>query len=56
MPMMMASFPSGGSLRSKSIIDLTLDDDDDGAGDKNAIEVSYLRITARQSITLIPSL
>ena len=26
--------------RSKSIIDLTLDDDDDSAGDKNAIEVS----------------
>jgi len=26
--------------RAKSIIDLTLDDDDDSAGDKNAIEVS----------------
>jgi hypothetical protein len=26
--------------RSKSIIDLTLDDDDDGAGDRDAIEVS----------------
>jgi hypothetical protein len=26
--------------RSKSIIDLTLDNDDDNAGDKNAIEVS----------------
>jgi len=26
--------------RSKPIIDLTLDDDHDGAGDRNAIEVS----------------
>jgi hypothetical protein len=43
--------------RSKSIIDLTLDDDDDSAGDKNAIEVSELGITqtARHSVTLIPS-
>lgn len=44
--------------RSKSIIDLTLDDDDDSVGDKNTIEVSWLGITqmARHSVTLIPPL
>ena len=44
--------------RSKSTIDLTLDDDDDSTGDENAIEVSWLRITqtAQHSVTLIPPL
>jgi hypothetical protein len=43
--------------RSKSTIDLTLDDDDDSTGE-NAIEVSKLRITgtAQHSMTLIPPL
>ena len=42
--------------RSRSTIDLTLDDDDDNVSDKNVIEVSWLRITrtARHSVTLIP--
>ena len=42
--------------RSRSTIDLTLDDDDDSVNDKNVIEVSWLRITrtARHSVTLIP--
>ena len=31
--------------RSRSTIDLTLDDDDDSVNDKNVIEVSWLRIT-----------
>ena len=41
--------------RSKSTIDLTLDDDDDSTGE-NAIEVSKVRITrtAQHSVTLIP--
>jgi hypothetical protein len=44
--------------RSKSIIDLTLSDNDDSAGDQNAIEVSWLRITqtARHNVILIPPL
>jgi hypothetical protein len=45
--------------RSKSTIDLTLDDDDDdSADDKNAIEEasSELPETARHSVTLIPPL
>ena len=43
--------------RSKSTINLTLDDDDDSTGE-NAIEVSWLRITqtAQHSVTLIPPL
>src|SRR5277367_4836860 len=42
--------------RSRSIINLTLHDDDDSVSDKNVIEVSWLRITrtARHSVTLIP--
>ena len=42
--------------RSRSTINLTLDDDDDSVSDKNVIEVSWLRITrtARHSVTLIP--
>jgi hypothetical protein len=52
--------PSVGKIiaRSKSIIDLTLDDDDDSAGDKNTIEVSWLTITrtGRHSVRLIPPL
>jgi hypothetical protein len=42
--------------RSKSIIDLTLGDDDDSAGDKNSIEVSWLTITrtAQHNVRLIP--
>jgi hypothetical protein len=41
--------------RARSTIDLTLDDDDDNTSDKNAIEVSWLRIpqTAQHSVTLI---
>jgi hypothetical protein len=44
--------------RSKSTIDLTLDDDDDSTGDENAIEVSQLRIIqmAQHNVTLIPPL
>jgi hypothetical protein len=46
--------PSVGKIiaRSRSIINLTLDGDDDSASDKNTIEVSWLRIT-RHSVTLI---
>jgi hypothetical protein len=41
--------------RARSTIDLTLDDDDDSTSDKNAIEVSWLRIpqTAQHSVALI---
>ena len=43
--------------RSKSTLNLTLDDDDDSTGE-NVIEVSKLRITrtAQHNVTLIPPL